>query len=107
MGQDSMANEEQSSSCRHRSRRRKGAIWPPRGLAADTVVAVARNQIDWLDRAADRFQVKAKLDIEFPTAVACFPVSKGARNAGGLYRRHDCPCRSAAIRAGKGESTDE
>ena len=39
----------------------------------DTVVAVARNRIDWLDRAADRFQVKAKLNVELPTAVACFP----------------------------------
>ena len=39
----------------------------------DTVVAVARNRIDWLDRAADRFQIKAKLNVELPTAVACFP----------------------------------
>ncbi len=41
-----------------------------------TVVAVSRIQIDWLDRAADRFHVTAKLAEGFPTAVACFPYPK-------------------------------
>ena len=39
----------------------------------DTVIAVSGNRIDWLDRSADRFHVKAKMNVDFPTAVACFP----------------------------------
>jgi len=38
---------------------------------ADTVVAVSRSRIDWLDRSADHFHVKAKMNVDFPTAVAC------------------------------------
>ncbi|HEX3450133.1 MAG TPA: hypothetical protein VHS97_17900, partial [Isosphaeraceae bacterium] len=45
---------------------------------ADTVVAVSRSRIDWLDRSADHFHVKAKMNVDFPTAVACFP-SPGAQ----------------------------
>ena len=61
----------------------------------DTVVAVSGNRIDWLDRTADRFHVKARMNVDFPTAVACFP-APSARNSGGLFRRHDCPRGSAA-----------
>jgi hypothetical protein len=39
----------------------------------DTVVGVSCDRIDWLDRAADRFHVKAKMNVDLPTAVACFP----------------------------------
>ena len=39
-------------------------------------MAVSRSQVDWLDRAADRFHVKTKLAIGLPTAVACFPSPK-------------------------------
>jgi hypothetical protein len=36
------------------------------------LVAVSAQRIDWLDCAADRLHVVHKLDLGFPTAVACF-----------------------------------
>ena len=70
--------KERSSWCRPRWRRRRGAIWRPRAQALKRSLPCPVDRIDWLDRAADRFHVKAKMNVEFPTAVACFP-SPGAQ----------------------------